>query len=137
MTIAAAPASALLLECVIGDARSADAPATWHVALWDADPRLGGSAELTSAGGYARAALSNASSGWASLSSVATSQPVAFPQPTGAWSAAGLWLSLHVSVTDPVPYFPQQLDTPVVVSSASDPAPQVQVTCCFAYPGIS
>lgn len=61
-------------------------PTTWEVALYDAHPAFGG-AELTSDGGYARAALDADLTDFPAASDgLKSSVSVAFPESTGAYS---------------------------------------------------
>lgn len=71
-----------------GTTRAAAAPGSFEVALFAADPRLGGT-ELAATNGYARAALS--SDDWPAATDGVKRVTVTFPAPTGPWSTVTHW----------------------------------------------
>ncbi len=73
-----------------GATHGAHAPAAFEVALFDADPTLGG-VELVG-NGYARGAITNGAAFPPAADGVKRSAaPVAFPTATGAWETARYW----------------------------------------------
>lgn len=110
-----------------GTTRAAAAPAAFEVAGFAGDPSLGG--VEVSGGGYARGVLSN--DDWlAADGGIKTSLPVAFPAPTGAWSAT----VTHVGLFDPVEaawWDVVPLVEPLDITGAGDP-PSVVVSILYA-----
>lgn len=73
------------LECWLGDDASTSAPSTWRFLLFHGDPNIDGT-ELTSAGGYTPATLTNTTAHFPAPSGGQCSATVAFADATGAFS---------------------------------------------------
>lgn len=85
------------LQCVFGDTRSANAPATWTVAIYDGHPDLGG-LELTASGGYVAQPFANSTANWPTPTLGAiTSLPIGFGTSTDAYSGVGTHIVLKDS----------------------------------------
>lgn len=113
------------LRCMFGDDRSSQAPATWAVALYDADPNLAG-VELDATGGYAAQSLANSTANFpAPASGATTSAAVSFGTSSGAWSDT----ATHVGLKDGSGnlWYSRPLAEPITVTAAGQVVPPVRV----------
>lgn len=93
-------------------------PTAWEVALFTDHPLLGGT-ELTSAGGYARAALNNDLSDFpAAASGLKTSVTVDFGTSTDAYSDTALYAVLIDAADSVTRWFARPLNQEVNVTAA-------------------
>jgi hypothetical protein len=77
-----------------GAAKGPNAPASHELALFTADPRLGGT-ELAATGGYARVVIANNGTNWPGASGGSTtSAQIVLPTSTAAWSDTATWFVL-------------------------------------------
>jgi hypothetical protein len=109
-----------------GSARGAGAADSHELELWDGDPTLEDSAEL-SGNGYAAAEIVPAD--WTAPDGGMTTATVTFDAPTGEWTAATHWV-----LRDPVTGYGwdyQALSEELNVTGASDTGPEVLVAVFY------
>jgi len=112
-----------------GDDRGPNAPDSHMVELWDGDPTLETSAQL-SGNGYAAVEIDPAD--WSAPVGRTVTASVVFPAPTGAWTTA-----THCVLRDPVSGLAWdygQLAEPAEVTEAAAAGPTVTVAVFYDNP---
>lgn len=103
------------LDALLGDGHAAGIPDAWEMAIFNADPTNGGT-ELTSDGGYARAAVDNDTANWPDAAlGVKASVGQSFGTSTDAWSDDGQYLVLYDAADHTTAWFYAPLDDPIIV----------------------
>jgi len=123
------------IKKAFGDAKAADAPATWYVALFTVAPGETGGGTEVSGGGYARVAVPNDSVNWDLLPAGATDAnldgvaddaiiknklDIVFPQATVDWGTVTHW-GLFDAATGGNLWIYAPLTTAVTITASSTP----------------
>lgn len=120
MVLASEIAKNISLDACYGGSKSSVWPATVYMALFAGDPADTG-VELTSAGGYARVAITNDTTHWpaAAGGQKANALEVAFPASSAAWSATATHFALMSALTAGNKLDSALLTSPVAVTAAA------------------
>lgn len=104
------------LDAMLGDGAAASMPTAFEMALFDGDPDDDESTELTSDGGYARAAVDNDSVQWPDATGGAKiGAEVVFDESTGEYSDLAVWWLLYDAADSTTRWFKGQLADPIDV----------------------